>query len=125
MHVMLNRVHPETSKAHNPRLSLLTLHKVARELEHEFGWSEAEGLYRWDKERSEAVRNTRIEMNAIREKSEQTRTKTATIAARQDHFRDEPSLKAFASKQPAETLRKLLAGETNWQRVTLRCRLTV
>ena len=119
VHVMLNRVHPESVKAHNPRLSLLTLHKIARELEHEFGWSETEGLFRWDKERNQAVRNTRIEMNAIREKSEKSRTETSASVARQDHFRDEPSLKAFASRQPAETLRKLLAGEANWQRVHL------
>ncbi len=119
VHVMLNRVHPESAKAHNPRLSLLTLHRVARELEHEFGWPETEGLFRWDKERNQAVRNTRIEMNAIREKSEKSRTGTTATGARQDHFRDEPSLKAFASKQPAETLRKLLAGEANWQRVHL------
>ena len=117
VHVMLNRVHPESAKAHNPRLSLLTLHRVARELEHEFGWSETEGLFRWDKERNQAVRNTRIEMNVIREKSEKNRTQTSAIGLRQDHFRDEPSLKAFASKQPAETLRRLLAGEANWQRV--------
>lgn len=39
--------------------------------------------------------------------------------SKQDHFLDEPSLKAFASKQPAETLRKLLAGEANWQQVHL------
>ena len=119
VHVMLNRVHPESAKAHNPRLSLLTLHKVARELEHEFGWSETEGLFRWDKERNQAVRNTRIEMNAIREKSEKSLTETSASGARQDHFRDEPSLKAFASRQPAETLRRLLAGEANWQRVHL------
>lgn len=117
VHMMLNRVHPESAKAHNPRLSLLTLHRVARELEHEFGWSETEGLFRWDKERNQAVRNTRIEMNVIREKSEKSRTQTSAIGSRQDHFRDEPSLKAFASKQPAETLRRLLAGEANWQRV--------
>ncbi len=35
------------------------------------------------------------------------------------NFRDEPSLKMFASKQPAATLRKLLAGEANWQSVHL------
>lgn len=119
VHVMLNRVHPETAKAHNPRLTQLTLHKVARELEHGFGWAETEGLFRWDKERNEAVRNTRAEMREIREKREQTPGKESEVKARQDHFRDEPSLRAFASKQPAETLSKLMAKETNWQQVHL------
>lgn len=30
VHVMLNRVHPEMAKAHNPRLTQMTLHRVAR-----------------------------------------------------------------------------------------------
>lgn len=114
---MLNRVHPETAKAHNPRLSQLTLHRVARELEHEFGWAESAGLYRWDRERNEAVRNTKAELEVIRDKREQTLGQVPRQMSRQDHFRDQPSLKAFAAKQPAAALRKLLVGEANWQRV--------
>lgn len=117
VHVMLNRVHPETAKAHNPRLSQLTLHRVARELEHEFGWSESDGLYRWDRQRKEAVRNTKAELEAIRDRRELSLGKTSQQMSRQDHFRDQPSLKAFVSKQPATALRKLLAGEADWQRV--------
>ena len=119
VHVMLNRVHPETAKAHNPRLTQLTLHRLARELEHEFGWAEADGLYRWDRQRNEPVRNTKAELSRIRDKREQSPGKKPTQMAKQDHFRDEPSLKAFASKQPAATLRKLLAGKANWQQVHL------
>lgn len=117
VHVMLNRVHPETAKAHNPRLSRLILHRVAREQEHEFGWSETDGLYRWDRQRNQAVRNTKEELEAIRDRREQSLGKMPQQMSNQDHFRDEPSLKVFAAKQPAATLRKLLAGEANWQRV--------
>ena len=102
VHVMLNRVHPETLKAHNPRLSLLTLHRVARELEHEFGWSEISGLFRWDSDRNEAVRTPKHELEATRSNRTKTHGSAPSFAAKQDHFRDEPSLKAFASKQPAE-----------------------
>jgi hypothetical protein len=116
VHVMLNRVHPETAKAHNPRLSRLTLHRVARELEHEFGWAETDGLYRWDRQRNQAVRNTKEELEAIRDRREQTLGKTPQQMSSQDHFREESSLKVFAAKQPAATIRKLLAGEANWQR---------
>ena len=119
VHVMLNRVHPETAKAHNPRLTQLTLHRLARELEHEFGWAEADGLYRWDRQRNEPVRNTKAELSQIRDKRERSPGKKPGQMAKQDHFRDEPSLKAFATKQPAETLRKLLARETDWQQVHL------
>ncbi len=119
VHVMLNRVHPETAKAHNPRLTQLTLHRLARALEHEFEWAEADGLYRWDRQRNEPVRNTKAELSQIRDKREQSPGKKPAQMAKQDHFRDEPSLKAFASKQPAATLRELLAGEANWQKVHL------
>ena len=119
VHVMLNRVHPETAKAHNPRLSQLTLHRLARELEHEFEWTEADGLYRWDRQRNEPVRNTKAELSQIRDKRERSSGKKPGQMAKQDHFRDEPSLKAFASKQPAQTLRKLLDRETDWQQVHL------
>ena len=116
-HVMLNRVHPETAKAHNPRLSQLTLHRVARDLEHQFGWTESAGLYRWDRERGEPVRNTKAELEVIRDKREQATGKVPQQMARQDHFRDQPSLKAFAAMEPAAALRRLLAGDANWQRV--------
>ena len=117
--VMLNRVHPEMAKAHNPRLTQLTLHRLARALEHEFEWAEADGLYRWDRQRNELVRNTKAELSQIRDRRERSPGKKPAQMAKQDHFRDEPSLKAFAAKQPAETLRKLLARETDWQQVHL------
>ncbi len=65
VHLMLNRVEPETLKAHNARLSLLTLHRVARELEHEFGWAETAGLFHWDREQSQPVRTSKRELERI------------------------------------------------------------
>ena len=41
------------------------------------------------------------------------------MAAKQDYFRDAPSLKAFASKQPAERLRKVLSNDATWMEVYL------
>ncbi len=119
VHVMLNPVHPETAKVHSPRVTQRTLHRLARELEHKFGWAEADGLYRWDRQRNEPVRNTKAELSQIRDQRERSPGKQPAQMAKQDHFRDEQSLKVFASKRPAETLRKLLAGEANWQSVHL------
>ena len=116
---MLNRVHPETLKAHNPRFSLLTLHRVARELEHEFGWSETPGLFRWDSDRNEAVRTSKRELDANRNDTTKAHGSASSMAAKQDYFRDAPSLEAFASKQPAERLRKVLSSDATWMEVHL------
>jgi hypothetical protein len=43
VHVMLNRVHPDTYSAPNPRMSQLALHRTARELEQTFGRQEDHG----------------------------------------------------------------------------------
>lgn len=119
VHVMVNRVHPETLKAHNPRLSLLTLHRVARELEHDFGWSETPGLFRWNRDRNEAVRTTKQELELNRSNTTNTHSLAPSLAAKQDYFRDEPSLKMFASKQPAERLRSVLSTDATWAKVHL------
>ena len=70
VHIMLNRVHPETYGAHNPRLSNLTLHKTARELEHRFGRQEDHGLFRWDAAQGKPVRVDKETLVSTRQNAE-------------------------------------------------------
>lgn len=48
VHIMVNRVHPETLKAHTPSWSYLALSIAARELEAKYGWQPTRGMVRWD-----------------------------------------------------------------------------
>jgi hypothetical protein len=48
VHIMVNRVHPETLKAHTPSWSYIALATAARELEAKYGWQSTRGIVRWD-----------------------------------------------------------------------------
>ena len=48
VHIMVNRVHPETFKAHTPSWSYCALSIACRELEAEYGWQPTRGIFRWD-----------------------------------------------------------------------------
>ena len=117
VHVMLNRVHPETYQAHNPRLSLLSLHKVARLMEHEFGWEEDAGLYRWDKTLQQPVRVAKDEMIRHRQNAERPRDGDVVLRGRMERFNDNESVRSFAADKPARALKQLLQRNPTWQEV--------
>ena len=48
VHIMVNRVHPETLKAHTPAWSYCALSIASRELEAKYGWQPTRGIFRWD-----------------------------------------------------------------------------
>jgi hypothetical protein len=48
VHIMVNRVHPETLKAHTPSWSYCALSIASRELEAKYGWQPTRGIFRWD-----------------------------------------------------------------------------
>jgi hypothetical protein len=48
VHIMVNRVHPETFKAHTPSWSYCALSIACRELEAKYGWQPTRGIFRWD-----------------------------------------------------------------------------
>jgi hypothetical protein len=48
LHIMLNKVHPETLRAHTPYRNWLALDAAARFLEAKRGWSHTPGMTRWD-----------------------------------------------------------------------------
>ena len=72
VHIMVNRVHPETYRAHYPQFSKRTLDQTIREIEAEQGWKESKGLFRWDLEQKRAIRNTQAEMRAAQRESAHT-----------------------------------------------------
>jgi hypothetical protein len=115
VHVLINRIHPETYKAHYPGFSKRELDKSLREIEHQQGWQHSPGLYRWDAQLGRAVKNSREEMQSHREHGNPD---VGRAAQKLERFQDAESLETYAKGKPAESLRDLLRqGEKGWQDV--------
>ncbi len=115
VHVLINRIHPETYKAHYPPFSKRELDKSLREIEHAQKWKSSPGLYRWDSQLGRAVKNSREEMQEYREKGNPD---VGRAAQKLEHFQDAQSLEAYAKGTPAAALRDLLRqGNKDWQDV--------
>jgi hypothetical protein len=113
VHVLINRIHPETYRAHFPGFSKRELDKSLREIEHSQGWTPSPGLYRWDAQFGYAVKNSREDMTAHRE-----RAGVGRVAQKVEHFQDAESLEAYAKGAPAKELRDLLRKDRQgWQDV--------
>lgn len=108
VHIMVNRVHPETHRSPMPYRDMFSLDKAMRELEHEQGWIEDVGHHRWDKQQNIAVKNTREEMRALSQRAGCASGKAAAL----EHYRDEQSLQAYVKGKPAAELQMLLARHT-------------
>jgi hypothetical protein len=104
IHVMVNRVHPETYKAHNPYRDWITLDAAARSLEAKYGWSHTAGPTRWDEATQKAVRTSRSE----RITSQSTRQHPTGAAAQIEHYDDEESLQSYVQQEVAPSVSKLL-----------------
>ena len=116
VHVLINRVHPETYRAHTPLFSKRELDKSLREIEHAQGWKTSPGLYRWDSQLGRAVKNSREDMEAQR-----ARANVGRAAQKLEHFQDAESLEAYAKGAPAKELREMLRqGGHSWQDVHTR-----
>jgi hypothetical protein len=97
-----------------PYRDMFSLDKAMRELEHEQGWIEDVGHYRWDKQRNIAVKNTREEMRALSQRAGRASGKAAAL----EHYRDEQSLQAYVKGKPAAELQMLLARHTvSWAEI--------
>jgi hypothetical protein len=105
VHVMVNKIHPETYGAHTPFRDMFTLDKAMRELEQQQGWTESVGLYRWDKDQRIAVRNTREEMAALSDRGALAKGKAAEL----EHYHDIPSLQLYVKQTAATEMQGLLA----------------
>ncbi len=112
IHVMVNRVHPETYKAHTPYRDWITLDSAARHLEAKYGWSHTPGPMRWDEDRKMAVPASRAERNASRSAQQHP----TGAAAQYEHYHDEESLQSFIRREVAPRVRTLLTRQSaTWE----------
>ena len=111
IHVMVNKVHPVTYRAHTPTYSWLTLDGAVRHLEAKYGWSHTLGPMRWDEATQKAVRTFRSERN----KSRSIEDQAIGAAAKYEHYHDEESLQAYVRREVAPHVRTLLTRQnTSW-----------
>ncbi len=105
IHIMVNKVHPETFKAHTPYRNWLTLDAAMRFLEAKHGWTHTPGPTRWDEESQQAVRTSYSERNALRA----SRQLPTGAAAKFEHYHDEESLQTYVRSEVAPRVRQLLS----------------
>ena len=112
IHAMVNKVHPETYRAHTPTYSWLTLDGAARRLEAKYGWSHTAGPMRWDEASQQAVRMSRSERIALRSAQQQP----TGAAAQYEHYHDEESLQTYVRREVAPHVRTLLTRQSaSWE----------
>jgi hypothetical protein len=112
IHIMLNKVHPETFKAHTPYRNWITLDAAVRTLEARYGWSHTVGPTRWDEGSQQAVRMSRSERIALRSAQQQP----TGAAAQYEHYHDEESLQTYVRREVAPHVRTLLTRQSaSWE----------
>ncbi len=104
IHIMVNKVHPETYRALTPFRNWFTLDAAARVLEAKYGWTHTPGPIRWDEESKQAVRTSSSERNALRT----ARQQPTGAAAKFEHYHDEESLQTYVRREVAPSVRQLL-----------------
>jgi Relaxase/Mobilisation nuclease domain/Large polyvalent protein-associated domain 7 len=112
IHIMVNKVHPETFKAHTPYQNWLTLDAAVRFLEAKHGWTHTAGPTRWDEQSKQAVPTSRSERNALRT----ARQQPTGAAAKYEHYHDEESLQTYVRREVAPHIRTLLTRQNvSWE----------
>lgn len=111
VHVMVNRVHPKTYKAHAPQWSHYSLDEACRQLEHAYGWKEARGLYRWDAILNAPKKTEKALLEAWREERETQELGAAGRAAKVEQYSDQGTLEAYCKGAPAKAIRAWMQSE--------------
>jgi len=112
IHIMVNKVHPETFKAHTPYRNWLTLDGAMRVLEAKYGWTHTAGPTRWDEESKQAERAPRSERNALRT----ARQQPTGAAAKYEYYHDEESLQTYIRREVAPRVQTLLTRQNvSWE----------
>jgi hypothetical protein len=104
IHIMVNKIHPETYRAHTPSFSWLTLDAAVRFLEAKHGWAHTPGPMRWDEGTQQAVRTSKSERNALRS----ARQQPTGAAAQFEHYQDQESFQSYVRREVAPSVSKLL-----------------
>ncbi|MGB6857865.1 MAG: TraI/MobA(P) family conjugative relaxase [Terracidiphilus sp.] len=107
IHIMVNKVHPQTLRAPTRYNNWLALDGAARSLEAKYGWAHTPGMTRWDEESKQAVPISRSERIALRS----ARGQPTGAAAKLEHYHDEESLQTYVRREVAPSVRKLLTRQ--------------
>ena len=105
IHIMLNKVHMETLRAHTPYRDWFTLDAAVRYLEAKHGWSHTPGPMRWDEESKKAVLQSRSERNASRSVQQHP----SGAAAQFEYYQDQESFQTYVRREIAPRVGTLLA----------------
>jgi len=122
VHIMVNRINPETYEAVTPDMSRKSLAKSAREIEAAQGWKHSNGLYKWDAGKGVAVETTKEERENAKSSTkdnEHGRSTEATgKAASMEAHGNAESLETYCKGQPAKDLSQLMKRDgISWQDV--------
>jgi hypothetical protein len=116
VHVMANRVNPDTYRAADLWKCHERLDVAIREIENVQGWQESRGLARWDVDR--AVLLTKEEKKIVREARESRQDLPERGAAKVETYRDAESFAAWVKGDPAQALDAVMKREhATWQDV--------
>jgi len=104
IHIMVNKVHPQSLRAPTRYNNWLALDAAARLLEAKYSWAHTPGMTRWDEESKQAVPLSRSERNALR----CARQQPSGAAAQFEHYQDQESFQSYVRREVAPSVRSLL-----------------
>lgn len=116
LHIMANRVHPETYKAHAPEWAQYSLHEECRYLEREFSWKEDRGLYRWDETKGRPVKTEAALLGQWHMERQLKGKGPAGKPGKMEVFGDEETLLSYCREKPMKAVREVMRSENpTWQ----------
>jgi hypothetical protein len=104
IHIMLNKVHLETLRAHTPYRDWFTLDAAVRFLEAKHGWAHTPGPMRWDEDTQQAVLQSKSERHASRSAQQHP----TGAAAQFEHYQDQESFQSYVRREVAPRVPTLL-----------------
>jgi hypothetical protein len=107
IHIMLNKVHMETLRAHTPYRDWFTLDASVRYLEAKHGWTHTPGPMRWDEESKKAILQSKSERGALRSAQQHP----SGAAAQFEHYQDQESFQTYVRREIAPRVGTLLARQ--------------
>jgi hypothetical protein len=107
IHIMLNKVHMETLRAHTPYRDWFTLDAAVRFLEAKHGWTHTPGPMQWDEESKKAVLQSRSERNASRSVQQHP----SGAAAQFEYYQDQESFQTYVRREIAPRVCTLLTRQ--------------
>jgi hypothetical protein len=107
IHIMLNKVHLETLRAHTPYRDWFTLDAAVRYLEAKHGWAHTLGPMRWDEDTQQSVLQSKSERHASRSAQQHP----TGAAAQFEHYQDQESFQSYVRREVAPRIRTLLARQ--------------